>query len=189
MQDLTWKEYEFLRKEIDQQQALHNTLVTFTITTVVALISFVASMDNVNPNLFLLAFCIIIPMSTRIAYYRKATAKISAYMITFLEPHLDGISWETRNVEFSEKHGGLSHQKNRMRLNYYECFILGIVCYTLFVAGSISGEAMNYQLFLKCAIPFSLVIWEGMITHQINKIDINRVELKELWKTIDTPKI
>lgn len=48
---------------------------------------------------------------------------------------------------------------------------------------------MNYQLFLKCAIPFSLVIWEGMITHQINLIDINRVELKELWKTIDTPKI
>lgn len=75
-----------------------------------------------------------------------------------------------------------------MRLNYYECFILGIVCYILFVAGSISGQAMNSQLFLKCAIPFSLVIWEGMITRQINKIDINRVELKDLWKTIDTPK-
>ena len=97
MQDQLLTEYKFLRNEIDQQQALHNTLVTFTITTVAGIISFAATQNN--PTLYLLSFCIIIPMSLRIAYYRNAMTKIPAYIIVFLEPKLEGILWETRNKD------------------------------------------------------------------------------------------
>lgn len=180
MEDQLLKEYEFLRNEIDQQQSLHNTLVTFTITTVVAVISFAATQSN--PIMYLFAYCIIIPMSIRIAYYRKAMAKISAYMIVFLEPKLDGISWETRNLEFSKRFGGLSHRKKKLKLDYYECLVLSIVCYFLFLFSNISGRVLDYQLILECAIPSLLVVWEGVITYRINEIDRDREKMEKDWK-------
>ena len=50
----------------------------------------------------------------RIAYYRKATAKISAYMIVFLEPKLNERSWETRNIQFIRK----NNEKIKVKLNW-----------------------------------------------------------------------
>lgn len=92
-------EYNLLRTEINQKIELHNTLLTFTLTTVVAILTFILAQDQpFNPLLFLLPFCILIPMSMRIAYYRSAMARLSAYMIVFLEPCMPGINWETRNI-------------------------------------------------------------------------------------------
>ena len=60
-QELLMKEYKSLRDEISQQIGLHNTLLTFTITTTIAVLSFVFAQDTILPFLFLLPFCIINP--------------------------------------------------------------------------------------------------------------------------------
>ena len=98
------KEFDYLKNEINQKIILHNNLLTFTITTVVAILSFALGAKNkVNPHLFLMPFCILIPMSVRISYYRFAMAKLSAYIIVFLEEQIPEIKWETRNYKVGEK--------------------------------------------------------------------------------------
>lgn len=89
------KEYEMLRSEIMQKIELYNSLITFTITTVLGILTL--AITTQKRMLFLLTFCIIIPMSLRIAYYKTTIVKISAYMIVFLESKLSEFSWETRN--------------------------------------------------------------------------------------------
>lgn len=62
----------------------------------VAVLSFAFSQNHAF--LYLLPFCIVIPMSLRISYYLSAMAKLSSYMIVFLEDN--GIySFETNNRE------------------------------------------------------------------------------------------
>lgn len=75
-------EYTNIKEEIQNKIELHNNLITFTITTTVALLAFAFSKEN--PFLFLVPFCILIPMSSRIAYYRLAFSKLSAYLIVFI---------------------------------------------------------------------------------------------------------
>lgn len=90
------KEYDMIRAEIMQKIELHNNLSTFTITTSVAVLSFAFSQNNAF--LYLIPFCIIIPMSLRISYYLSALTKLSSYMIVFLENN--GVyNWETNNRE------------------------------------------------------------------------------------------
>lgn len=81
MDNLILKEYEMLRSEIEQKISLHNTLLTFIITSTVAVIT-IAISEGIT-ILYLFPFCIIIPMMMRIAYYRKVIVKLSAYMIVF----------------------------------------------------------------------------------------------------------
>lgn len=69
------KEYDMIRAEIMQKIELHNNLSTITITTCVAVLSF-AFFQN-HAFLYLLPFCIVIPMSLRISYYLSAMAKLS----------------------------------------------------------------------------------------------------------------
>ena len=71
------KEYEDIRGEIKQKIELHNSLIMFMITTVVAVLAFAVQGDN--SILYLLPFGIIIPTSMRITYYRTAMAKLSVY--------------------------------------------------------------------------------------------------------------
>lgn len=82
------KEYDILRNEINQKIELHNTLLTFTITTTVAVLAL--ALAQKSSILYLIPFCILIPMSMRIAYYRTAMAKLSAYMIVFWKKTLTG---------------------------------------------------------------------------------------------------
>lgn len=120
MKDNLIKEYDILRSEISQQIDLHNTLLTFTITTTVAVLTFALSQSMTV--LYLIPFCIIIPMSMRIAYYISSMTKLSAYKIVFLENKIDEIKWETRNAMLIKN--VLSHQKKNINnfttLRYYE---------------------------------------------------------------------
>lgn len=49
-------EYNNLRTEINQKIELHNTLLTFTITTVVAILTFAFIQEETNPYLFCYLF-------------------------------------------------------------------------------------------------------------------------------------
>lgn len=182
MDDLILKEYNILRNEIDQQTSLHNTLTTFIITCTVAVITIAASEQI--PILYLFPFCIIIPMNMRIAFYRKAMAKISGYMIVFLEPKLDGINWETRNLYFQKKYGGASTKKHKFNLWYSESLTISVVCYLLYVFSYLSGKVINFLTILYAFAPAFLLVWVCVITHRINRVDKDREEMVRIWEKI-----
>ena len=126
--ELICKEYEILHDEIQQKIALQNNLLIFMITATLTIITI--AVESKNSLLYLFPFFIIIPIMNRIAYYRKAIAKISSYMIVFLEPKLDGISWETHNIQFARRYN--VGRINKIKLDYYECIVLSsVICMQL----------------------------------------------------------
>ena len=178
------KECDNLRNEINQKIELHNTLLTFTITTTVAALTFALSQNKTI--LYLIPFCILVPMSMRIAYYRSAMSKLSAYMIVFLEKDLDGIKWETRNTVLIEEH--LNKKKKDMNsytiLRYYECLILSVICYVFYVIDFIKDKEIHVVVVINILWPLLLVIWEALITKRINSIDNEKQKWIEQWNEI-----
>lgn len=171
------KEYESLRAEILQKIELHNTLLTFTITTTVASLTFALSKDSII--FYFIPFCILLPMSTRIAYYRSAMAKLSAYIMVFIERgEKDGLNWETRNNDVlcktmtNRKKEGIIHNLNS------ECLILSIICYFFFALAYYRDKQLQHTFvsMLLGACPLILVVIEGIIT-KLSSISTN----KKIW--------
>lgn len=196
------KEYEILRNEIDQKIALHNTLLTFTITTVVAILSFVLLQDQpYSAFLFLIPFCILIPMSMRIAYYRSAMAKLSAYMIVFLEEEIPGIQWETLNQEVvsavinSKDENTTSRKKKRPFVErtkahrlllgrYYECLVLGILCYLLFAVHYYQDNELCLLTLINLGWPLLLIVLEAFITVAMDSVNRSKAFWVKQWKAL-----
>lgn len=178
------KEYDTLRNEINQKIELHNTLLTFTITTTVAVLTFALSQNMTM--LYLIPFCIIIPMSMRIAYYRSAMSKLSAYMIVFLEKDLDGVKWETRNAALIEKH--LNKEKKDINsytvLRYYECLILAVVCYVFYVIDYLKDKEICVIVVVNILWPLLLVLWEVLVTKSINSVNEEKQKWINRWKEL-----
>lgn len=168
MSENKMKEYEILRAEIMQKIELQNTLLTFTITTSVAVFAFALSQNNIL--FYFLPFCVIIPMSIRIAYYTSSLTKLSAYMEVFLEGE-DGYIWETRNRRLVNKR--VDKKKNRLFnftvYQHNECLILSVVSY-LFI-GYNSIYVYKLTIFIKFFLLFSatlLLLLEVYITYRMN---------------------
>jgi hypothetical protein len=173
------KEYDNLRNEINKKIELTNTLITFTIVTVDGELAFAMSSSNNTILLYLIPFFIIIPLSMRIAYYRTSIAKISAYMIVFLEESDDGLKWETRNAKVGGK------IKWYERLKYDECLFLTFISSIVFALNFVSDK--NYlQKFdiLIIAIVISALIFEIILTTNIKSIDKERNKWIERWEKI-----
>lgn len=182
MIDSILPEYETLRSEINQKIELVNSLTTFTLTTVVAILTFALSSDNAM--LYLLPYCIIIPMYLRISYYRSAIVKISAYMIVFLEKYNDGINWETRNSYLMN----CIDKKDRgivLRAKYYEGLVASIICYILFFDAYIKQEENNIILVVCLLVPVFLIIWIWCIIRHINDIESEKQEWIKEWEKIN----
>lgn len=173
------KEYEDIRGEIKQKMELHNSLITFMITTVVAVLAFALERDN--PALYLLPFAIIIPISMRVTYYRTSMAKLSAYVIVYLEDKLDDINWETRNTKLINDSSNKLFDKLTIS-HYYEGIILGVVCYVLYFIDYINGKLINTQTVIFLIMPIFLIIWEGIITKRMITFDNEKNKWMNIWK-------
>ena len=182
MKDSILAEYEMLKSEINQIIELVNSLTTFTLTTVVAILTFALTSDNAM--LYLLPYCIIIPMYLRISYYRSAMVKILAYMIIFLEKYDDGINWETRNSclmnRINKKEAGIV-----LRAKYYEGLVASIICYILFFDAYIKQEKNIIILVVCLLVPIFLIIWIWCIVRHINDIESEKREWIKEWKKIN----
>lgn len=178
------KEYDNLRNEINQKIELHNTLLTFTITTTVAVLSLALSQNSTI--LYLIPFCILIPMSMRIAYYRAAMSKLSAYMIVFLEKNIDGMKWETRNVEILEidAKSGMKRAGRFAALRYYECLILTVICYILYLLDYLKDKEISSMVVVNMLWPLLLVGWEFWVTKCINSLDEEKQYWVEQWNKL-----
>ena len=213
------KEYEFLRSEIMYEMNLHNTLVTFTITVTVAALGAIFGFTSKSPLpfLYLFPFGILLPMSARIEYYRRSMMKLSGYMIVFLEPYLDGINWETRhfavlNPDFlKENKKGFTITMDKKLKNisnvdivvngkkkkwndcvkYYECFILSLLCYCLYVYSYIAVKLtdtdkliLNILDYLWIILPIVMLIYIYWNTYKTNRVDSYRYIWIDKWKNI-----
>ncbi len=175
------KEYEDIRGEIKQKIELHNSLIMFMITTVVAVLAFAVQGDN--SILYLLPFGIIIPTSMRITYYRTAMAKLSAYIIVYIENKIKGLNWETRNNKLiNSVHNNI--YDNLTISQYYEGMILSLICYLLYFFDYVKGKEVNLQTIMHVFVPFLLVLWEIVITKRIASFDKERNTWISKWKNL-----
>lgn len=177
--ELICKEYEMLHGEIE----LQNNLLIFMVTATVTIITIAVKSKNLL--LYLFPFFIIIPTMNRIAYYKKAIARISAYMIAFLEPKLNGISWETRNLQSNRKNNKEKGDKREIKLDYYESSILSVVCYLLYLYEYKAYKLRNFEDLVKMAGPVFLIAIVIYLTYRINEFSKDREAMINSWKNID----
>ena len=173
-----------LHQEIEQKISLQNNLLIFMITTTVTIITLAIKSDSLL--LYLFPFFIIIPITSRIAYYRMAMAKISAYMIVFLEPKLNGISWETRNVQFLRRYNSGKRNDRKIQLDYYECPVLGVICYLLYLLNYEQLNINNLKDGIMIFGPALLVFMVIHMTYKINSLDRSREKMIDAWRKIES---
>ena len=176
------REYENLHNEVKQKIELHNSLIMFMITTVVAVLAF--ALESNASVMYLLPFAIIIPISMRITYYREAVVKLSAYIIVYIEDKMEGLNWETRNAQL------INIERNNLYdsltiSHYYEGIILSIICYILYLGKYIRDETIYVQTIIYLIAPFLLVIWEIVITRRIIIVNNQKNEWIKKWKDIE----
>lgn len=176
--EIILKEYDTLRTEINEKIALHNSLITFMITTVVAILAF--SITENIPWLYLLPFCIIIPISMRVAYYRSVMTKISAYLSVYIENTILALNWETRNTNINNNIKGKFYDKITIS-HYYEGLLLSLVCYIMYSISYISTYGFHCSLIFALGLPFLLVVWESIITKRIADFNNEKNEWIKTW--------
>lgn len=114
------EEYKMLRAELLHFMDKDTTLITCLFSGVTAILFF--ALQRKMPEVCLLAYLIIIPVCSKLAYHQKQMAKISVYLSAYLEKELE-IKWETYVKE-------LSRQKSRPRrgkiLKFSECIMMAI---------------------------------------------------------------
>lgn len=174
------EEYNTLRAEVLQKIELHNKLIMFAITTTVAILAFAFSQNNAY--LFLLPFCVIIPVSLRVIYYRSAMVKISAYIAAFIEPKNKNYNWETRNHKLNISINNNITKALRSNINY-DCLILSISCYILFVVRFLNMTSkINFDFWIAVISPILLVIIELILSIKGNKLYKTKQYWIDKWK-------
>lgn len=174
------EEYNTLRAEVLQKIELHNKLIMFAITTTVAILAFAFSQNNAY--LFLLPFCVIIPVSLRVIYYRLAMVKISAYIAVFIEHKNKNYNWETRNHKLNISINNNITKALRSNINY-DCLILSISCYILFVVRFLNMTyKINFDFWIAVISPILLVIIELILSIKGNKLYKTKQYWIDKWK-------
>lgn len=174
------EEYNTLRAEVLQKIELHNKLIMFAITTTVAILAFAFSQNNAY--LFLLPFCVIIPVSLRVIYYRSAMVKISAYIAAFIEPKNKNYNWETRNHKLNISINNNITKALRSNINY-DCLILSISCYILFVVRFLNMTSkINFDFWIAVISPILLVIIELILSIKGNILYKTKQYWIDKWK-------
>ena len=173
MSETLLQEYIMLKNEIINKIERHNNLSALAITTTVAILTFALSCDtgSLSSFIFLLPYAALIPISLRIAYQRRAIARISAYIIVFLESDSE-LDWETRNNNITKWINNRGMAFFVSHIGNYECAIMGILCSVLF-----------WHRYLQYECSYSIVGWllsiflfliEAIITVYLFKVDDER---------------
>ncbi len=174
------KEYEQLRGEIEQKIGIQNSLITFMITAVIAVLAF--AVEGSNSILYLLPFGIIIPTSMRITYYRTAMARLSAYIVVYIEKNIKGLNWETRIHKFVYN-GRHTFHDNVTISQHYEGMILSVMCYLLYLFDFLKDKTISLWVVVCTIVPILFVIWELVITKRIAGFTKERNFWIEQWES------
>lgn len=180
MEEELLEEYKMLRDEIQNCVERDNTLSTFMVTAVATILTFAISANLQVPFLFLISFCIIIPFSARIAHYKGNVARISAYIIVYLESKLN-IKYETRNVQVKNPNSKKSKLLISMR-NYVGLW-LGVISYAIYIVEYIQKIGLNSVAdFTFCILPIILIVIIFITDRKIDNISKARNTWIEIFK-------
>jgi len=90
------EEYKMLREEIVSNMKQIHQYFALTNTAIFLILAYIFGNPN-NPNIFVAVFAILVCISVRVKRLMEGNVSISTYMEIFLEPNLEGRSWETSN--------------------------------------------------------------------------------------------
>ena len=177
--DTALEEYKIIRAEILNCVNLHNTLATFTVTAVTALLAFALAYQQ--PYLFLMPFAVIIPMQGRIFHYRQNILKLSAYDIVFLEPLFEKIRWETRHKEYSD----ITNQYKYNHFRNFDCFFLSVISYATYLIAYLPPIwEITWQVVLIAGFPLIFVFYVGQIAVRTNRVLTTRKQFIAMWQEV-----
>lgn len=93
-------------------------------------------------------------------------ARISAYIVVYIEKNIKGLNWETRIHKFVYNGRDTIHG-NVTISQYYEGMILSVMCYLLCLFDFIKVKTVCLQVIIYSIFPVLFVIWEMIITKRI----------------------
>ena len=182
-ENLYHEEYRMIRAEIVNCISLQNSLSTFMITAVTALLAL--AFTQMNPWLFLLPYVVILPIGCGIFHYRGNVLKLASYLIVFLEPNIKGMNWETRHAEYIK---GKDVDKYYVFRNYLSVF-LSIIVYLLFLNSYLPTVSrmgvMSVIIALFPLLPTGHMIFLVLLTA---KTLTNRSNCIEQWESVKSMK-
>jgi len=169
---IIFNEYKLLHSEIMYNHTVQNTLSTFTIASVVTILGFAISNHYM---LSLLPFVVIIPMMIRIFYCRRATSKISAYMIVFLEQKMPELNWETKNRLFMNKRSQSTILIHLATLRNYEFPLLSAASTMIFIWRFLYDiQCFRFIHIFILLIPLPLITFIFIVSKKINELNSDR---------------
>lgn len=182
MEEENLEEYKMLRDEMQNCIERDNTLTTFMVTAVATILTFAISANLQVPFLFLISFCIIIPFTARIAHYKGNVARISAYIIVFLETEMN-IKYETRNI--LAKPEKTKKSKLLISMRNYIGFWLGLISYAVYVAEYINNIGIQgFWNIVFCITPVVLLILTIFLDKKIDSLPKERKRWIETWENL-----
>lgn len=185
-QESKLEEYKMLREEIQNCVERDNSLVTFMVTAVSTILTFAISANLQVPFLFLISFCIIIPFTGRISHYKTNVARISAYLIVFLEPEMD-IKYETRNSMVKSAKSKIS--KLLVAMRNYVGLLLGILSYAIYLVEYNNKIGFfNWWDWIFGILPVIFLILIFLMDKKIDNVPQEKAKWIESWKQLKETK-
>lgn len=181
-------EYQSIRSEILQKIELRSTLLACAYTVTTAILAIAVSMGK-NAMIALLPIPLVMAVTMRMGYYQDAIARLSAYLIVFIEPQISGLRWEGRNAKVIERfHAEKASSSSsaffgraKELFRYIDPPFLCVVCLLVsYQLGKLSGSG-NCLLFgtaAACTVAEAVVVLAGRL------IGKPRDKWEERWKTL-----
>ena len=181
-QECKVEEYKMLREEIQNCVERDNSLATFMVTAVSTILTFAISANLQVPFLFLISFCIIIPFTGRISHYKTNVARISAYLIVFLEPEMD-VKYETRNSIVKSAKSKIS--KLLVAMRNYVGLLLGILSYAIYLVEYNNKIGFsNWWDWVFAILPIFFLILIFFMDKKIDNVPQEKAKWIENWKQL-----
>ena len=172
------EEYKMLREEIQNCVERDNSLATFMVTAVSTILTFAISANLQVPFLFR----IIIPFTGRISHYKTNVARISAYLIVFLEPEMD-VKYETRNSIVKSAKSKIS--KLLVAMRNYVGLLLGILSYAIYLVEYNNKIGFsNWWDWVFAILPIFFLILIFFMDKKIDNVPQEKAKWIENWKQL-----
>jgi hypothetical protein len=151
---ITDKEYDKLIKRLEFFDTMRNNLLTFSFTSVLAVLGVALAMDmnSISAWICLIPFLLIIPFTARISYYRLASAHITSFLKSFGKLDMQ-FELETNIV----REGICKHYKLIAWLINHEMVLLSIATsLTFYLAYILSISEWKLYNYISLLIPVIL---------------------------------
>ena len=179
MKSITNEEYYTLIGLLDFFDTTRNTLLTFSFTTVLALIGAVIALNSpVSPYLCLAPYFLIIPFTARITYYRLSSAHINSFLRTFAP---DTAVFRRGSTIVPEKHNWVYYPI--AWLVNHEMFILSVAVGVVYVYQfCVTVQIETFWDIIKMTFPVPFICAVYMITHSTNSYPKRYGHFQPQWE-------